>query len=136
MTDSCSALVLLSDLMFQVKIAEAAKQAGVRPCFVNSSARLLQLAGEEQPRVIILDINFAAAEPLKVIQALKAESKTKDIPLIGYVSHVQVELRAAAAAAGCDVVLARSAFVQNLNGLLAQYANTGAELEPSSAEGL
>ncbi len=128
MSNPQSLIVLLNDLMFQVKIADAAKQLGIQATFVKAPAPLLQMAKEQQPCLIILDVNFAEAEPLKVIQALKTESKTQTIPLLGFVSHVQTDLRAAAVQAGCDVVLARSAFVQNLPEQLRRCASSDAAI--------
>ena len=49
-----------------------------------------------------------------MITKLKASSETKGISLIGYLSHIQVELKQQAQEAGCDMVLARSAFSQNM----------------------
>ena len=68
----------------------------------------------EKPEVIILDLNTNSVEPLDVIEKLKADSETSQINLLGYVSHVQVDLKMAAQQKGCDIVMARSAFSQNL----------------------
>lgn len=107
--------------MFTVKIQEAAKRAGLELVFVKSQAEALARAGEDPP-VIILDLNYKEAEPLQLISILKGSAKTSGIPLVGYVSHVQVDLRQAAKDAGCDVVVPRSAFVQNLPELLGRFA--------------
>ena len=111
---------VLSDLMFMVKIQEAAKRAGVEPVFVKSQEEALAQAGEG-PALMILDLNYAAGEPLDLISALKGEEGTREIPLLGYVSHVQVDLRRAAEEKGCDVVVARSVFSQSLPELLGQF---------------
>ncbi len=116
------ALAVLNDLMFTVKIQEAAKRAGLDLVFVKSKGDALDRA-KEDPAVIILDLNHAAAEPLELISLLKANPGTSGIPLVGYVSHVQLDLRQAAGEAGCDVVVARSAFVQNLPELLGRFAD-------------
>ena len=114
-------VTLLSDLLFQVKIQEAAKRAGLEPVFVQSQQEALARA-KENPAVIILDLNHAAAEPLETIAKLKNDEETSKVQLLGYVSHVQIDLKRAAQARGCDVVLARSAFSQNLPAILARYA--------------
>ena len=44
------------------------------------------------------------------------------ISLLGYVAHVAGELKQAAQEAGCDMVLARSAFSQNLQQIMKRYA--------------
>ncbi len=114
-TEKKKVVAVLSDLLFTVKIQEAAKRAGVDAVFVNLQADALRLA-KEKPALMILDLNDAKAEPLRLIAELKGSEETKGIPLMGYVSHVQVEVRRAAQEAGCDVVVARSAFLQALLG--------------------
>jgi CheY-like chemotaxis protein len=110
-------IALLDDLMFMVKIQEALKRAGLHGMFVKSQSEALVKA-REGAALIILDLNYAKAEPLVAIAELKRDEQTRSIPLLGYVSHVQTDLRQAAANAGCDTVWARSAFVQNLGPLL------------------
>ena len=54
---------------------------------------------------------------------MKADPTLAKIQLVGYVSHVQGELKQAAQEAGCDMVLARSAFSQNLLQILTRQKN-------------
>ena len=106
-------LAVLNDLFFTVKLTDAAKRAGLALEFVKDAGQVLEKA-KSLPAVIVLDLNYEAAAPLDLITALKADAATKRISLIGYVSHVQGELKQQAHDAGCDMVLARSAFSQNL----------------------
>jgi CheY-like chemotaxis protein len=113
-------LAVVDDLFFTVKINEAAKRAGLSVAFVKSERDALDQAAE-QPTLIILDLNFAGVEPVHLIQKLKADPALQKISLLGYVSHVQGELKQAAQEAGCDMVLARSAFSQNLPQILKRH---------------
>ncbi len=114
-------LAVLEDLFFTVKINEAAKRAGLSVAFVKSERDTLDQAAE-YPALIILDLNFAAIEPVALIRKLKADSALQKISLLGYVSHVQGELKQAAQEAGCDMVLARSSFSQNLQQIMKRHA--------------
>lgn len=120
MSNPNTVVAVLNDLMFRVKIEEAAKRAGLRTFFVQSQADALARA-KEGPAVIILDLNCAQTDPLDTIRKLKASDETKGINLLGYVSHVQADLKQAAQEEGCDVVVARSAFSQNLPTILRRY---------------
>jgi hypothetical protein len=62
---------------------------------------------------------------LEVLRTLKSDSKTKAFAVIGFLSHVQNDLIAAARHAGCDLILARSAFVSQLPNLLQRLSGTG-----------
>lgn len=106
-------MAVVSDLFFSVKLSDAAKRAGLALEFVTDSKQVLEKA-KAGPSLIILDLNFESAHPLNLISELKGDSDTKGISLIGYLSHIQVELKQQAQEAGCDMVLARSAFSQNM----------------------
>ena len=113
-------VAVLEDLFFTVKINESAKRAGMPVEFVKSEQDALERAGT-MPALIILDLNFAGIDPVKLIGKLKGGSDTRNINLIGYVSHVQAELKQQAQEAGCNMVMARSAFSQNLAQILRRY---------------
>lgn len=106
-------LAVLSDLFFSVKLTDAAKRSGMALEFAKEPKEVLEKA-RQKPSLIIFDLNFDAAQPLELITKLKENSETKSISLLGYVSHVQGELKQQAHDAGCDMVMARSAFSQNL----------------------
>ncbi len=114
-------VAVLSDLMFTVKIQEAVKRAGWEAVFVKSGEAALAQA-KEGPGAMIFDLNYAGGAPLETISALKADEETRGVRLIGFVSHVQVDLRKAAEERGCDVVVARSAFERELSRLLGDFA--------------
>ena len=114
-------LAVVEDLMFTVKINEAAKRAGLHVDFVKSDKDAVARA-KERPVLIIVDLNAGAVQPLELIAQLKQNAATKGISLLGFVSHVQGELKQQAQDAGCNMVMARSAFSQNLPLILKRHA--------------
>ena len=108
--------------MFTVKINDAAKRAGLLIEFLKSSQDVMAKA-DDGPAVIILDLNAHSVDPLALIKELKADSRYKKISLIAYLSHVQGELKKQAHDAGCDMVMTRSAFSQNLQTILKRHAD-------------
>ncbi len=114
-------LAVLEDLFFTVKINEAAKRAGLPIEFLKTGEALLERA-KTHPALIIFDLNYQGVDALKLVEALKADAETKGISVIGYLSHVQGELKVKAQEAGCDAVLPRSAFSQNLAQILKRHA--------------
>src|SRR5262249_25288744 len=85
--------------------------------------------GEEKPSLIIFDLNSNTVKPLSLIPKLK--SRLKKTSVIGFLSHVQGDLKQKAHDVGCDMVLPRSAFSQNLPQLLRRQGS-GEEGEPVS----
>ena len=116
-------LAVLSDLFFSVKLADAAKRSGLALEFVKDPLEVLEKA-RQKPSLIILDLNFEAVRPLDLIARLKSAAETKGISVIGYVSHVQGELKQQAHQAGCDTVLARSAFSQSIPQIFKRHSGT------------
>jgi ActR/RegA family two-component response regulator len=120
MSNQKKLVAVLRDLLFTVKIQEAAKRAGFEVILAQSQEEALKQA-KNRPAVIILDLNDTGSEPLDTIEKLKSDDETRNISLVGYVSHVQADLIKAAQERGCDVVMARSAFSQNLHKILSRY---------------
>ena len=117
-------LAVVNDLFFSVKISEAAKRNGLALEFVKDSGEVLAKA-KERPSLIVFDLNFDAVGPLDLIAQLKASAETKSVSLLGYLSHLQSELKVQAQDAGCDMVLARSAFSQNMLMIFKRHAGIG-----------
>jgi CheY-like chemotaxis protein len=107
-------IALMDDLFFQMKLAETAKQLGVEVKVATNGEALIELM-KSAPKLVIVDLN-ARSQPLQTIKKLR--QLRKDIRVVGFLSHVQTELAAQAQAAGCDEVLPRSSFTQNLAAIL------------------
>ena len=129
-TSSRPILVFIDDLFFMAKVQETARKLNVKLKFVKSDKEVLEMVagGEEKPSLIIIDLNHHTVKPLVVIPKLKAKFK-KETNIIGFLSHLQGELKVKAQEAGCDMVLPRSAFSQNLPQLLRRHATSEAELQ-------
>ena len=109
-------LAFVDDLFFQAKILETAKQVGVDVRTFTTSAALLAEIGKQAPQLVIVDLN-AKNNPVATIARLRATEK--ELPIVAFLSHVQVDLAAQAKQAGSTQVLPRSAFTQNLASILA-----------------
>jgi CheY-like chemotaxis protein len=120
----------VDDLFFMAKIQETARKLGVKVEFVKSEKEVLEAvaAREVKPSLIIFDLNHHTVKPLSVIPKLKSKLK-KETNIIGFLSHLQGELKMKAQEAGCDMVLPRSAFSQNLPQLLRRHATSEVELQ-------
>lgn len=108
----------VEDLLFRSKISAAAESLNVEARFPRSPKKLLEGAAQEPPDLLVLDLNSARFEPLKLLEELKAGDATRDVPVVGFLSHVQKDLALAARERGCDRIMARSAFVKDLPQIL------------------
>jgi len=128
--DNKTVVAVVNDLFFSVKINEAAKRASVTLQYVTTEKDLLEKA-RGNPAMIIFDLNFDAAQPLKLIARLKGDATLKHIDVLGYLSHVQEDLKAKALEAGCDTVMPRSAFSANLGQIFSQRISNTPNTTPS-----
>jgi hypothetical protein len=114
----------IEDLFFVAKIQETARKLGVKVEFVKGDkevvARLAELSEAERPKLLVFDLNNLNAKPISLIPKLKTKFK-KATSIIGFLNHLQGELKAKAIEAGCDTVMPRSAFSQTLPNLLRRY---------------
>ncbi len=117
-------IFFIEDLFFIAKIQETARKLGIKVAFMkNDKEAIAELTGsveEERPGLIVFDLNNANAKPLTLIPKLKAKFK-RSTSIVGFLSHLQGDLKAKAVEAGCDTVMPRSAFSQNLPNLLRRY---------------
>ena len=102
-------LALVRDLLFATKITATAAAVGVAVKLVRDPAKLAGSAGER----LIVDLNLEGA-----IDAAAAWKAAGGGGVVGFVSHVDTATIERARAAGVDLVMARSRFVQVLTGLL------------------
>ena len=103
-------VALMDDLFFQMKIAETAKHLGLELKVATNGDALAGLL-DPAPQLVIVDLN-ARSQPLAAIR--RARSANKDLRVVGFLSHVQRDLAVQAQSAGCNEVLPRSLFTQNL----------------------
>jgi CheY-like chemotaxis protein len=112
----------VDDLFFVAKIQEVSRKLNVKVEFVKTDKEITEKTegAEEKPSLIIVDLNSNGIKPLPVITKMRSKYK-KATSIVGFVSHVQGDLKVKAVEAGCDVVMPRSAFSQNLVSILRRH---------------
>jgi hypothetical protein len=126
----------IEDLFFLAKIQETARKLGIKVGFLKNDketlAKITEAPEEERPSLIVFDLNNVNAKPLTLIPKLKTKLK-KGTSIIGFLSHLQGDLKAKAVEAGCDMVMPRSAFSQNLPSLMRRHGLKDEEEELEAA---
>ena len=114
----------IEDLFFLAKIQETARKLGVKVEFVKGDKeavdRILEFPENERPALLVFDLNNLNAKPMTLIPKFKTKFK-KTVSIIGFLNHLQGDLKIKALEAGCDAVMPRSAFSQSLPILLRRY---------------
>lgn len=115
-------LAVVEDLIFLSKIQQTAKLVGASVEVVDPKKLPARIA-RTSAQAVILDLNHRSGTALEVLRALKSNPAAAPIPVLGFISHVQTDLAAAARAAGCDQVLARSTFSFQLPQILEKLSS-------------
>ncbi|MGH9432192.1 MAG: hypothetical protein ACRD3T_11675 [Terriglobia bacterium] len=126
-------IVVVEDLIFLSKIQQTAKLLGIgietaSPSGIKESVK--ERLNTDNVGAVILDLNHCSGQAVALLKEMKNDPATRQVTVVGFLSHVQAELAAEARAAGCDVLLARSAFTLKLPDLLQHYAGIPATPAP------
>jgi len=111
-------LVAVDDIFFAAKIRTTAEHLGVEVVFPRSLEAFGEAAKDGRHALVIVDLHLQRYDPFAVARQLKADEALRATPLVGFFSHVQVELQRRAGDAGFDRVLPRSAFTKRLPEIL------------------
>jgi PleD family two-component response regulator len=113
-------LVVVDDIFFASKIRGAAEASGVEYDSARSVEAAAAKAKSPPPSLVIADLHGQRCDPFALAETFKADPELRHVPLLGFFSHVQTELRDRALAAGFDRVLARSIFSSQLVNMLGE----------------
>lgn len=120
----------IEDLFLAAKIQEVSRKLGIKVGFLKPDkeviAKLVDTDEENRPALIMVDLNNAIAKPLTLIPKIKTKLK-RGTSIIGFLSQIQGDLKSKAIEAGCDTVMPRATFSQNLPNLLRRYGSTEEE---------
>jgi DNA-binding NarL/FixJ family response regulator len=112
------AIALIDDLFFLAKVYETAKHTGVTLETAATGEQLLKAAAASPAALILVDLN-ARQGALEAIERLcAADGPGSPRRVIAFLSHVQTDLAERARSAGCQDVMPRSKFTQNLSEIL------------------
>ncbi|HVN80813.1 MAG TPA: response regulator [Terriglobia bacterium] len=114
---------LVDDLFFVEKIRATGKGAGIPVEIMKSGEDLIGRLRKVSPGLVIVDLNETATNPIQTIQKIKSDPQLLGVPILGFFSHVQEDLKRKALQAGCNTVLPRSSFSRNLARILTEYSN-------------
>lgn len=118
-------LMLCDDLIFFSRVASAARAAGAAVKQARTPAEALKLAATATPGGVLIDLHNEALDLPAFLAELRAACPTMP-RTVAFGSHVDAERLRAARAAGCDRVLPRSKFVEELETDIAAWLTPAA----------
>jgi len=116
----------VEDLFFRSKIEATARHLNV-PVRFTEAASLRRVLGEGAA-ALLLELSSNGAS-LEAVRSLRRAAETRDLPIVGFLAHVDRQLAREAESAGVTQVLPRSQFSENLPDLLMDLLAPGTKRE-------
>lgn len=113
-------LLLSDDLIFASRITATARANGLSVAQARTAAVVLEKARQTPPPCVIVDLHNPGLDLPAFLAELRMACPAMP-RVIAYGSHVEAETLKAARKAGCDRVMPRSQFVQELEGGLKEW---------------
>ena len=104
-------LAAIADLFFLVQVKDAANRVGLDVKNAQNLDALATLTAKG-PAMVVVDLHCAKLDPVNTIRKLKTD--LGGVPIVAFLSHVEVALGQSAKEAGADIVVPRSAFLKAL----------------------
>jgi CheY-like chemotaxis protein len=113
-------LLLSDDLLDTSRFVAAGRGHGVTVLRARDLGGLVALARQQEPRLVLVDLANPGLSITSLVEALRAACPAMP-RVVAYGPHVDAAGLRAARQAGCDPVLPRSAFVEQLPALLPEW---------------
>jgi DNA-binding NarL/FixJ family response regulator len=110
-------LIVVNDLMFQPRIAEAARALGMEARVADAADAVAEALGAP-PAVVVVDVHAAGIDAAATIRAAREAGAR----VLAFGRHTDAAALRAAREAGADRVVARSQLVEQLGELIASLA--------------
>ncbi len=114
-------LLLSDDLLDTSRVGGAARPHGLTVKWARDTAGLLALARQEAPRLVLVDLANTGLSVEHMLAQLREACPVRP-RVVAYGPHVNAPALRAAREAGCDLVLPRSAFAEQLPDRLPEWA--------------
>jgi len=121
---STNAILIVDDNPENLELALAILSTqGYELYTAADASEALTILGELSPALILLDIQLPTMDGLQLTRQLKADLRTKDIPIVAVTAYAMKGDEQRARAAGCDGYLSKPIDKRALRALVASYVH-------------
>jgi PleD family two-component response regulator len=103
-------LVAVTDIFFYTKVRDALRTGGYRIEKARAQQDIAEKTAATSPAAVILDMNDLTIDAFQAIETLKADSRSKSIPILAYANHEEVDTWNRAKALGVTKIVSRNEF--------------------------
>ena len=127
-------LVAVNDIFFYAKLRDALKPQGYRLERARSLQDVPDKTAALQPAAFVLDMNDPALDGLKAVEAIRADLRFKDLPILAFANHEEVGTWQEARRLGVTKIVSRNEFSSRTRELVTELINgvRAARIQPES----
>jgi CheY-like chemotaxis protein len=114
-------IAVVSEMIFKAAIEKAAEAEGADCLVLADEDPVLAALQEGTPDALFIDIGSMALDGPGLVQKIKQNPSTRNIPVVAFGNSLRADLMQDAKEMGADLVLAKSAFHQQLPELIRHY---------------
>jgi PleD family two-component response regulator len=118
-------LVAVTDIFFYTKVRDALLTKGYKLERARSQDDIAGKAAAVNPSAVILNMNDQTLNAFQALETLKADPRFKNIPILAFANHEEVETWNRARAMGVTKIVSRNEFSSRTKDLLEEV--TGIE---------
>ncbi len=109
-TDRKTVLVAVTDIFFYTKVRDALLPNGYRLERARSQDDIALKASAARPAAVILNMNDETLNAFQALEALRANPRFRDLPILAFANHEEVETWNRAKSMGVTKIVSRNEF--------------------------
>lgn len=109
-TDPKTILVAVTDIFFYAKVRDAVISKGHKIERARTQQDIAERASATNPSAVILNMNDKSLNAFHALEALKADTRLKNIPVLAFANHEEVDTFHRAKALGVTKIVSRNEF--------------------------
>ncbi len=117
-------IAMVQEALSREMIEKAAESESVECLCLSEEETLLAALQEGNPGVIFIEIGLVSLDGPSLVQKLKQNPSTRKIPIVAFGNSLRADLLQDAKELGADLALPKSAFREQLPGLVRHYSKS------------
>ena len=118
-------LVAVTDIFFYTKVRDAMLSKGYKIERARTQQDIAEKASATSPSAVILNMNDETLNALQALQAMKADTRLKALPILAFANHEEVDTFNRARALGVTKIVSRNEFSARLKDLVEEILAVG-----------
>ena len=117
-TDQKTILVAVTDIFFYTKVRDALMSKGYKIERARTQQDIAEKVSATSPSAVILNMNDETLNAFQALETLKADTRLKNLPILAFANHEEVDTFNRARALGVTKIVSRNEFSARLKDLL------------------